>query len=267
MNPINASRIVILLLTVLPLGVAHSFLSTLGPTQPAATPYNTPNPYQSNYLPTQGNVNNAAGAVANQAAQAENYLIPSAANRPGLPSSSTTTPSTGAPSENPIGLPPELANPEAAMNAAGIKLPIGGPATKAPPSPPKIDANIKVGDTFSGGVVVWVDRSQSSPHGLVAAASDEPGTYTWLAANNACSGGGTSGWHLPTAQEVELVYQLINPEGQGASSSGINISSAGRYWTSSDYSRDVAWSYDFYHGTDEVNAEDNMLNVHCVMAF
>jgi len=103
--------------------------------------------------------------------------------------------------------------------------------------------DLQIGDLHAGGIVFQINENGS---GLLAAMEDS-GVYTWgqavTQASNYSSEGYT-GWHLPSLEELELMYNTI---GQAADNSG-NFEDAW-YWSSSEYNGSAAWAVGFGSGT------------------
>jgi hypothetical protein len=116
--------------------------------------------------------------------------------------------------------------------------------------------NISLGSTRDGGgIVVFIDSSNS--HGLEAKRVDETGVFTWDAAVAAASAYGAS-WHLPTKDELNLLYQQKNVVG----------GFAGFYWSSTDLANHHAVAQ--YFGVFGVTVglpSDYALKVRAVRAF
>ena len=87
-----------------------------------------------------------------------------------------------------------------------------------------------------GGIVFYVDGSGA--HGLEAQASDEDSALDWHAAINAAQAYGY-GWHLPTKEELNLLYQQKEIVG------GIDDDF---YWSSTVVSEGCAWQQNFGGG-------------------
>ena len=88
----------------------------------------------------------------------------------------------------------------------------------------------------SGGIVFHVDGSGA--HGLEAQATDEDSVLDWHAAINAVQSYG-DGWHLPTKEELNLLYQQKEIVGEFADDF---------YWSSTNVGEGSAWQQNFGGG-------------------
>ncbi|MGR9014998.1 MAG: DUF1566 domain-containing protein [Gammaproteobacteria bacterium] len=115
---------------------------------------------------------------------------------------------------------------------------------------------ISLGSTRDGGgIVFFLDSSYS--HGLEAKRADEPGVFKWDAAIAAASAYGAD-WHLPTQNELNLLYQQKTITG--------NFS--GFYWSSTEQGSRHAWSRYFgLIGFQVGLTKDYALRVRAVRAF
>jgi hypothetical protein len=92
--------------------------------------------------------------------------------------------------------------------------------------------DIQIGDLHAGGIVFQINENGS---GLVAALEDLPGVYEWSEALSEASNytsGGYSGWHLPSLEELQLMYNTIGQGGWGWNDGGFEDT---WYWSSSEY--------------------------------
>ena len=100
--------------------------------------------------------------------------------------------------------------------------------------------DLQIGDYYAGGIVFQINENGS---GLVAATNDH-GPYTWKQATTIASqyiAEGYSGWHIPSIEELELMYNTI---GQGGDNSGGFENTT--YWSSSPFEGGSGWSYSGY---------------------
>ena len=117
------------------------------------------------------------------------------------------------------------------------------------------DDQIQIGDIFAGGIVFQINENGS---GLVAAIEDI-GPYNWSEALSEASNyslEGYTGWHLPSLEELELMYNTI---GQGSPEGNIGGFAPDGYWSSSEKEDDnlgacgfngnlTAWLFNFPNG-------------------
>ena len=105
--------------------------------------------------------------------------------------------------------------------------------------------NLQIGDIHAGGIVFQINENGS---GLVAAMEDLGGLYGWGQAVTQApnySSEGYTGWHLPSLEELELMYNTI---GQGSPLGNIGSFEDFWYWTSSEYYALLALNEDFVFG-------------------
>jgi len=128
--------------------------------------------------------------------------------------------------------------------------------------------DLQIGDLHAGGIVFQINENGS---GLVAAFEDLgqfdlPDYYNWgqaVSQASSYSSEGYTGWHLPSLEELELMYNTI---GQAADNSG-NFEDAW-YWSSSESSSDYAWFVSFVNGgTGNGYAEYDTNRVRVIRAF
>jgi hypothetical protein len=169
-----------------------------------------------------------------------------------------------------------------------------------------------IGEEFGGGVIfhLWKD-TKGVEHGLVLAKTDLSTSYEWsdisdieigqtaqsnrdgLSNSNAIAkqnghtksaaklcldlvSGGVSDWYLPSKQEMYLLwnnyYSVSNSLNQITGSTQLSYKDFKTYWTSSEYDKSMAWSFDFEKGKsvffDDGNNSKNSKNyVRAIRAF
>ncbi len=151
----------------------------------------------------------------------------------------------------------------------------------------------KIGDTFEGGIVFYVDAS--GLHGLVAAPSDQSNSKTWLnslvMATNATDAAigkgqsnttlivatygsgsyaaqvcndlnlnGKSDWYLPSKDELSLMYSNLQSKSIG------NFAFA-RYWSSTEVNVDDAFCVEFNSGAVSQTNKISSISVRAVRSF
>ena len=104
------------------------------------------------------------------------------------------------------------------------------------------------------GVIFNID---GSGHGLEAKAADEATALNWTAAIAAASAYG-SGWHLPSKNELNLLYQQKTAVGGFAN---------GSYWSATDIDSNNAWEQFFVDGAEDSSSKASPLRVRAVRAF
>lgn len=114
----------------------------------------------------------------------------------------------------------------------------------------------KLGDILhDGGIVFYVDAS--GYHGLAANAEDASIKATWHDARQ-LTGTNRLGWHLPTKDELQLLYEHRNLVGGFADH---------LYWSSTESGSFNAWFQNFYTG-HQLNSNKNLTyRVRTVRAF
>jgi hypothetical protein len=124
----------------------------------------------------------------------------------------------------------------------GLLTPIQAYVEELVPSLPGSRGYYAIGDTGPGGGTVFY-----SFYGHYMEAKGEIGVYSWdnalaLAKNN--KAGGFSGWLIPTAYELNMIYQNLKNKNLGSFLDDY-------YWTSSlahDYGYIFAWEQNFSNG-------------------
>jgi hypothetical protein len=109
-----------------------------------------------------------------------------------------------------------------------------------------------------GGFVVY----EKDGHGLVAAITDL-GEMELNAAKTACDElilNGYSDWHLPTKDELNVLYVNLKQVGVGGFA-------AKNYWSSKGNLNNFAWHKDFFDGSQDNDPKDYTYYVRAVRAF
>jgi hypothetical protein len=109
-----------------------------------------------------------------------------------------------------------------------------------------------------GGFVVY----EKDGHGLVAAITDL-GEMELNAAKTACDElilNGYSDWHLPTKDELNVLYVNLKQVGVGGFA-------AKNYWSSKGNLNNFAWHKDFFDGSQDNDPKDYTYSVRAVRAF
>ena len=155
---------------------------------------------------------------------------------------------------------------------------------------------LSIGDTYAGGIIFFLDGSGC--HGLVAKATDEPGTYQWsstyfntwafasgiyggaqntkksiaraVASASTCpaasvcdnlTSGGYTDWYLPSKDELDMMYVNLHMQGLGGFANNY-------YWSSTVLDGTNAWEQGFNDGFQNfTNVKLNTNYVRAVRAF
>jgi hypothetical protein len=185
--------------------------------------------------------------------------------------------------------------PQGGLTTAGTNVTITGTGTVGDPyvvNATSGTCGLAIGDTYQGGIIFYLDGSGC--HGLVAKATNEPGTYQWsstsfstwafasgiyggaqntkksiarAAANlstcpaasvcdNLTSGGYTD-WYLPSKDELDMMYVNLHMQGLGGFANFF-------YWSSTENDYGAARNFDFSNGDAGYGA--NKLNAGYVRA-
>lgn len=117
------------------------------------------------------------------------------------------------------------------MNASATQL-----------TPPRIDQQWQAQGGIYAGVVPGVD---GGPDEHLILGPDLPGErFDWQAALDWAASlrtGGFSDWHVPSRDESALLYATVRS----------HIETGYWYWTSTQYSRDIAWNQYFDNGLQD----------------
>ena len=126
-------------------------------------------------------------------------------------------------------------------------------------------AALKIGDSYNGGVVIYIDGT--GQHGLVAAKADMTGSsgkaegfFNWYGAKVAANTfvDGYCDWVLPNKDQLNMIY--------------IHRSSLGGtletyYWSSSESEAAKAWAQDFSNGQQIDGNKSNTGRVRPIRSF
>jgi hypothetical protein len=124
---------------------------------------------------------------------------------------------------------------------------------------------MSVGNKYQGGVIFYSDNQRK--HGLIAAEQDLEGQFFWKEAKKACEDYSVTfdnviynDWHLPTKDELALLYLNRNIVG-GLANSG--------YWSSTEDRsfKEDAWSQGFLNGNQGSNDKSYKFRVRPVRAY
>jgi uncharacterized repeat protein (TIGR02543 family) len=106
----------------------------------------------------------------------------------------------------------------------------------------------KIGEPGPGGGTVFFAQG-----GSYMECSGELGRCSWSEAVTVArghKGGAYTDWHLPTKNELDLMYQNLHKKGLGGFSNSY-------YWSSSEYNGNYAWFQNFSNGGQYYNNYDN----------
>lgn len=104
----------------------------------------------------------------------------------------------------------------------------------------KTFSQLKIGDKKEDGIIFFVDSSGN--HGLIAYNKDLK-KMNWNKANKACQEIG-EGWHLPTKEELEKLYQV---------KSNIGDFDNFYYWSSTIDNKGNPWGINFANGIPQIS--------------
>ena len=125
----------------------------------------------------------------------------------------------------------------------------------------------KIGDSYGGGIVFYVDNS--GQHGLIAAKADVPGhspgkldgEFTWQDAQVVCDNlvyNGFSDWFLPDREQLNQLYLQKSVVGGLVET---------YYWSSSESDLNNAWAQNFASGKQLAGSKANGSCVRAVRFF
>jgi len=160
---------------------------------------------------------------------------------------------------------------------------------------------ISVGQPYQGGIIAYILESgdpgydANTPHGLIAATSDQSDAIQWYNGVNKITGatgtaigtglsntiaiiasqggiatsyaaglaasvtdGGYDDWYLPSKYELNKLY--LNRTAIGGFSDNL-------YWSSTEYNNSLAWSQEFFIGTQSYDGKNYTRSVRAIRAF
>ncbi|MFT5054671.1 MAG: hypothetical protein ACI97X_001701 [Oceanospirillaceae bacterium] len=153
---------------------------------------------------------------------------------------------------------------------------------------------LSIGDTHQGGIIFYLDPSGC--HGLIAAPSDQDTSAAWYNGSyldtraygsglfegkyntqliNWIQGGATSaaaiarfgpGWHLPSIEELNKMYQNIG-QGNALGLGNVGGFANNDYWSSTEIEAGSAWKQSFNEGWQVLDNKFNTNDVRAVRAF
>ena len=119
----------------------------------------------------------------------------------------------------------------------------------------------KIGDSYGGGIIIYVDAS--GQHGLIASATDAASASNWydakMISNELINGYGD--WFLPNKQQLNQLF--LNKSVVG----GIPDVVATYYWSSTEGSPEKAWYQQFSSGVQKADSKMKVGRVRPVRAF
>ncbi len=134
-------------------------------------------------------------------------------------------------------------------------------AAKKPAAAPATQTNaLSIGDTHAGGIVFYLDGRGG---GLVAAPTNQKGSFPWLKAKELCGNldlNGFRDWYLPTKDELDLMYNNLKKQGRGGLGSAW-------YWSSSERGNGLAWEQVFDDGRQVIRSKTSTGYIRAVRAF
>lgn len=128
--------------------------------------------------------------------------------------------------------------------------------------PPKKDASLCEIYKMNGWQGIVVQTNTGSQKGLLLSIEETGGT--WAEANAwAASLGGS--WRLPTVEELQAIYNIIDDLNESLSKSGKKVVKSDFYWTSDEYRYDDSKAWRVYMGYGG-SSNYNKLEKHYVRA-
>ena len=208
----------------------------------------------------------------------------------GIPGPTGATGATGP--QGPAG-----ADGQGGVTTAGTNVTITGTGTVGDPyvvNATSGTCGLSIGDTYAGGIIFFLDGSGC--HGLVAKATNEPGTYQWsstyfntwafasgiyggaqntkksiaraVASASTCpaasvcdnlTSGGYTDWYLPSKDELDMMYVNLHMQGLGGFANNF-------YWSSTELVNNSAWTQ-YFNGNQTSDIKDYANYVRAVRAF
>ena len=193
---------------------------------------------------------------------------------------------------------PAGADGQGGVTTAGTNVTITGTGTVGDPyvvNAASGACGLAIGQTYQGGIIFYLDASGC--HGLVAKATDEPGTYkwspstfgTWAFASGIYGGaqntkksiaraiynytecpaasvcdnltsGGYTDWYLPSKDELDMMYVNLQMQGLGGFTNSY-------YWSSTEDDNGNAWEQEFIDGFQIGHSKGASSAVRSVRAF
>jgi|GEM_PF-519532 len=123
-----------------------------------------------------------------------------------------------------------------------------------------LNSPFSIGQNYEGGIICFIDNT--GQHGLIAAKKNH-GYTTWSIANTwcvSCNDGGNYDWHLPSKEELNLMYKNLHKKGLGFFSASV-------YWSSTVGGSGKAWEQSFNDGDQNYGSTNNEDYVRCVRSF
>jgi hypothetical protein len=119
---------------------------------------------------------------------------------------------------------------------------------------------LKIGDTYEGGILFHIYEDGT---GLVADLQDLGlmNSHDAIAGAANSNSGGYEDWYLPSREELELMYNTI---GNGGPEGNIGGFETNRYWSSSEFNVDNAWSVKFFNGNTSNYPNFNTFRVRAI---
>lgn len=118
---------------------------------------------------------------------------------------------------------------------------------------------MEIGAEYGGGKIAWIDAS--GEHGLIAAKADIQGGFSWgmaKIAHKPLVKGMSSGWHLPSKEELNMIY--LNKDLIGGFADG-------GYWSSTESTEFNAWFQFFSNGSQLYDTKTGIWRVRPVRTF